>query len=332
MRPSIGLLLGLGLITPAIADILVVGNKAEDTVGFIDLEKGEMIATRQTGHGPHEVAIAPDGRRAAVVAYGTGPQPGDSIHLYDTATASFLGKIDLGRFTRPHGIVWHPDGADLLVTTEGSGHLLLIDAGTGAIGRAIETGAHGSHMLALSPDGGRAFVANLGSDSVSVIDIVAGSRVAIIETGRESEGIAITPDGREVWVGNRGEDKVMVFDSVSLERLAVISTGTMPIRVAISPDGRTAVTSNARAGTLSIIDTASKKVVKTVSVKAGEKETPLPVTLLFRPDGGALYVSLTNLNSVAVFDPADWSLKARIKAGSGSDGLGYSPLAPELGE
>ncbi|RMD89483.1 MAG: YncE family protein, partial [Alphaproteobacteria bacterium] len=45
------------LPAPAWAETLVVGNKEADSVGFIDLARGEMIVTRPTGEGPHEVAV-----------------------------------------------------------------------------------------------------------------------------------------------------------------------------------------------------------------------------------------------------------------------------------
>ncbi len=63
------LLLGFGFDARG-AGTLIIGNKGEDTVSFVDLSDGREVARAKTGPNPHEVAIAPDSRQAAVVAYG----------------------------------------------------------------------------------------------------------------------------------------------------------------------------------------------------------------------------------------------------------------------
>ena len=320
-------LLGVVMSIPGAAQTLVVGNKNADTAGFVDLDSGEMRVERATGPGPHEVAVSPDGRIAAVVAYGSAEEPGKTIGLFDVASATAIGMIDLGAHNRPHGIVWLPDSRHLAATVQGSGHLLVVDSETREIVKAVATGAQGSHMVALSPDGGRAYVANVGGDSFSVIDIAAGERVAVVPAGRESEGIAVTPDGGEIWVANRGADSVFVYDAESFERIAEIGTGRVPIRVAVSPDGRTVAVSNAGEGSVELIDRAGRTVTRSLRF-AGESGSPaMPVTLLFSPDGERLFVALTAIATVAEIDTANWQTLKLIAAGAGSDGLGWSPLS-----
>lgn len=321
------ILLGVMASWKAAAQTLVVGNKGADTAGFVDLVSGAMRVERATGPAPHEVAVSPDGALAAVVAYGSAAAPGTTISLFDVASATALGVIDLGAHRRPHGIVWLPDGRHLAVTTEGSGHLLIVDSESRRIAKAIDTGAPGPHLLALSPDGKRAYVANRGGDSFSVIDIVAGERLAIVPAGRESEGIAVTPDGREIWVGNRAADSVFVYDSASLDKVAEIATDKMPIRVAVSPDGQTVAISNGGAASVGLFDRASRKIVRSIHFAEDSGAPVMPVTLLFSPDGRRLFVALTAIATIAVIDTATWQTVDRIAAGTGSDGLGWSPLA-----
>ncbi|WP_150002467.1 YncE family protein [Iodidimonas gelatinilytica] len=312
----------------AVAQTLVVGNKTADTLGFIDISSGEMRAVRATGHGPHEVAISPDGTVAAVVSYGSAKQAGHTIGLFDVQSATPLKVIDLGKHTKPHGLLWMPDGERLVITAEGSGSLLLVKAQTGEIQHVIATGQSGSHMVALSPDARLAYISNLGSNSFTVIDLETGKRLTTIKAGLETEGIAVTPDGREIWVSNRAADTVTLFDADGYEPLAIIETGEMPIRVAISPDGRFAAVSNARDSTISVIDTESRTVIQTIPLSSSGQATALmPVTLLFSPDGTRLYAALTNVAEIAVIDTATWRQTGHFKAGAGSDGLGWSPLA-----
>lgn len=313
------LLLALAVSTtvPAVAATLLTGNKAENSVSFIDLATAKERARLPTGPMPHEIAVAPDGKTAAVVAYGA-----KQIDLYDVAGAKHLKTIDLGTNQRPHGIAWLKSGR-IVATTEGSSTLSLVDPKTGKVD-AIATGAKGSHMVAVTPDERRAFVSNLGSRNVTAIDLVKRTKIADLSAGEEPEGIALTPDGRELWVANRGDDTVMVFDAATLERRATIAVGDMPIRLAISPDGRTAVTSDLLDGGLTLIDVATRKPTRKVKV-SGEREA-MQVTIMFANDGGRIYAAETGRAQIAEVELATGKRLRTLPAGQGADGLGYSPV------
>lgn len=311
------MLLALALSTalPSAAATLLVGNKAEDSVSFIDVATGKERARLPTGPMPHEIAVSPDGRTAAVVAYGA-----KRIDLYDVAGAKHLKAIDLGANQRPHGIAWLKSGR-IVATTEGSSTLSLVDPKTGKVD-SIATGAKGSHMVVVSRDERRAYVSNLGSRNVTVLDLVTRKRIADLSAGDEPEGIALTPDGRELWVANRAEDSVMVFDAASLDPLATIAVGDMPIRLAISPDGRTAVTSNFLAGSLTLIDVKARKVLREAKV-SGDRAAQ-QVTIMFANDGKRLYAAETGKAQIAEVELASGKLLRTLPAGKGADGLGYS--------
>ena len=321
----------LGLLTlSAAAETLLVGNKGDDTVGFIDLSQGDagaLVMTRPTGPSPHEVAVDPSGSLAAVVAYGDNRREGRAIDLFRVQTGERLASVSLAPHSSPHGLVWLPDGRQLVVTSEGSDHVLVVDMIAEEIVQAIETGADGSHMVAVSADGTRAFTANIDDGSVSVFDLSQGERLARVQAGPGTEGIALTPNGSELWVSNREGDTVMVYDAQSIGRLATIETGRFPIRVAISPDGETVIVSNARDGTLSVIDRQDRTVIETVSLTPTKDTPSVPVTVLFHPDGERLFVSMTSPGEIAVLDTETWNQIGTIAAGRGADGLGYSALS-----
>lgn len=259
---------------PASADTLIVGNKGEASVSLIDLDTGRERARLETGEQPHEIAVSPDGARAAVVSYA-----GTTVDIFDIARAEKIETIDLAPNRAPHGIVWTRDNR-LVITTEGSGTLTVVEMGTGVVS-AVETGQDGSHMVAVSPDLSRAYVANLGSGTASVIDLQAMEKLTDLPVGAAAEGIALTPDGGQLWVADRDGAKVAVFDTGTLERIGEVAVGENPIRVAISPDGRTAITSNFGEGTLSVIDVATRSVTRTQPVLGGAEVAQ--VTILFSP-------------------------------------------------
>ena len=84
---------------PATGPVLLIGNKGEDTLSFVDLASGQELGRQPTGKAPHEIAISPDGKTAAVVAYG-----GRTIDLFDVASRTKLKTIDLAPNEGP---AWH---------------------------------------------------------------------------------------------------------------------------------------------------------------------------------------------------------------------------------
>lgn len=318
MRPFL-LATVLALAAPATAQTLLVGNKGEDTVSFIDLKTGRELARTATGRMPHEIAVSPDGKRAAVVAYG-----GNSIDVFDVASAKSVERIDLGTNLRPHGLVWLPDGR-LVATAEGSSTLVVVRmaGGAGERVRSFPTTQQGSHMVAINPRG-PAYVANIPAGTVSVVDVQGNAPIRLIQTGPRPEGIALSPDGKRLWVADLEDHKVRVYDTETLKQLTVLPAGQTPIRIAITPDGRRAYASNVGAGTLSVYDAVALKPSRTITVSGDPKAAQ--VTILLSKDGKRLYAAETGVNQVAEVDLTTGKVLRRLPAGKNGDGLAISPL------
>ncbi len=332
---------GAGLLAGTVeagGGTLIVRNKAEAAVSVLDRDSGREVFKLPVGEGPHEVAVAPDGKTAVVANYGA-RTPGSTLTVLDLPTRSPVKTIDLGAFKRPHGIGFLPDGRRVAVTSEVKRALLLVDVRTGRIEKHFDTTQEISHMVALTPKADRAFVANIGSGSVSVLDLTTGKLPAVIQTGAGAEGIAVTPDGKEVWVANRGADTLSVIDAASLKIVETIPCKSFPIRIAFTPDGRFALVSNARSGEVAVFDTRSRKELRRIPMRAkakGDKDerlfgnrfgdSPVPVGLLIPPDGRHAYVANTNADLITVIDLKTWKVVDRFRAGKEPDGMGYSPL------
>lgn len=300
---------------------LLVGNKGEDTLSFIDLKSGRETARRETGPNPHEIAISPDGRLAAVVNYG-----GDTIDVFEVASHSKIETISLAPNKRPHGIIWLDDGR-IIATTEGSDSLTIVSPPINdTLDRkisSISTGQKGSHMVVISPDKQRAFVSNLQSGTVSVLDLASNKKITDLPAGTEPEGLAITPDGKTLWVADRKSDELHVFETESLKKLKTIATGKFPIRVAISPDGKTAVTSELGDGSIGLFDVAT--MARTKQIKVGGGQSFGQVTILFSANGKRLYAAETGIDRIAEIDMDTGKIQGRLLAGKNGDGLGIAP-------
>jgi YVTN family beta-propeller protein len=314
----LGLAVALGLgAASAAAETLLVGNKGEDTLSFVDLRTGAELGRAKTGRMPHEIAVSPDGRQAAVVAYG-----GTTIDVFDVRSRAKLRTIELAPNQGPHGLIWLPDGR-LVATTERSRTVTLVDTRAGDKVTTVRTDQQGTHMVAVSPDRKRAYTANIPAGTVTVIDLAAGAKLRDLTVGGRPEGIALSRGGGELWVADLEGARVQAFDTKSFRKLAEVKTGPVPIRVAVSPDGRWVVTSNLGNGGLTVINARTRKAAREVPV-SGE-EAAAQVTILFSADGKRLYAAETGRDQVAEVDFATGKVLRRLKAGRQGDGLAIAP-------
>lgn len=316
------------------AGTIVVLNKDGASASLIDRATGTEVKRLGVGLGPHEVTVSPDGKTAVVANYGEG----QTLSVIDLPSQEVVKVIDLEPYHRPHGIVYLPDGQRVVVTTEAEQKLLIVNIETGKVEKAIDTGARGSHMVAIGARAEQAFVANMGSNSVSVIDLASGQRLAEISTGIETEGVDVSPDGGEVWVSNRKEHSLSIIDVGSREVVAKVECAKFPIRLKFTPDGKYVFVSNAVSGDVAIIDAKTRQEVKRlkmpVEIDDAQSDQPsntfragtVPIGIVIPPDGKHAYVANSNVHRVTVIDIETLEIVGEFKAGERPDGLAYSPL------
>lgn len=323
-RPAAALLLlaataARPAIDPGPAGTLVVANQQSADVTLVTLPAG---TTRQVavGAGPHEAAVTADGRWGIVTVYGTREEMGTRLAVVDLATGALVRHVALGTYTRPHGVVALPgEGNRVVVTSEASQRLLVVDLARDSVVAAIATGAPGSHMVAVSRDGRRAYTANIPAGSMSEIDLVEGRLVRQVAVGPVSEGIALSPDGREAWVGSNAARTIAVVD---LARGTVTDTLTgvgVPYRLAFSPDGRTVAVADPEGNAVHLLDAATRRPLASV----GGLGSPRGVQ--FAPDGASVFATLGAENAVAVIDVAARAVRGRHAVGAVPDGVAFAP-------
>jgi YVTN family beta-propeller protein len=327
------------LTTPSVAadeGLLIVLNKSGASASILDLKTGDELARLDTGAGPHEVAVSPDGKTAVVANYGA-QEPGNSLTVLDVTERSISSTIDLGDNRRPHGVLYLDDER-ILVTTEDSQKLLLVDVGAGKIVSAMDTGGRVGHMVAVTGDATRAFVPHMFSDTLACFDLKDGSREALVELESQPEGIDIRPGHDEVWVTNRAADTISIVDTKSLKVVGTIACGRFPIRLKFTPDGRHALVSNARSGDVAVFDAEFRQEVHRIAMLAdaiSEKDerlfgdqfedSPVPVGIVVHPNGERAYVANTNADVISVLDLKEWKLVDRLVAGEEPDGMAWAP-------
>lgn len=338
--PAWPLLLLLLLALSSGAETLLVVRKSDAAVDFVDPGSGLRLASVAVADGPHEIAVSPDGLRAVVSNYGTRERPGASLSLLDLAQPRELRRIELPAGARPHGLAWYAPGR-IAVTAEGARRLYVLDATSGAILQRVDTGAEGSHMVAVDGAQGRAYVTNLGAGTTGVFDLERGTPLASLATGAGSEGLALVREGRELWVAARGEDRVRIVDTQSLAIVGEIAVPGLPIRLMPSHDGRSVLASSAISGELQVLDVASRRLRASLKLDvplaahatqrpfAGlAPGSPLPVGVAVATDDRAWYVAASMADAVLVIDPATLSVIRTIGVEGEPDGLGLTGTQP----
>ncbi|MCC6130460.1 MAG: YncE family protein [Acidobacteria bacterium] len=337
LSPLIAALMLTASSGPASAATLIALNKGEATASLIDAASGETRAVVETGAGPHEVAVSPDGKLAVVTNYGQ-KEPGSTLTVIDISGGKAAGTIDLGPHKRPHGIEFLPGGKEVAVTVEESDAVVLVDVPARKVTKTISTGQKLSHMLAVDSNGSRIYVANIRSGSVTALDVMTGESKSVA-TGDGAEGIGLTPDGKELWVTNRAADTISVLDPATLEKKRTLASASFPIRLRFTPDGKRALVSNARSGDVVFFDTASGKELNRVKMDFtsadpdgrlfGDRfgKSPVPIGILIPPSGKVAYVANANADLIAVIDLEKGAVTAAVKAGKEPDGLGWSPVS-----
>lgn len=324
MRNSVSAIAAVAaLLSPAAAATLIVGNKVENTVSFVDLENGVEVARRDTGRAPHEIAVSPDGKRAVVVSYRADGYVGETLDVFDVERAEKIATISIAGHKAPHGLKWLPGTSRVIATTEGSKEVIIVDVDNGEVVDAAPTGAEGAHMVALSPDAKRAFAASIGGGYFVAYDLDPLKARKTVKAGDGAEAITVTPDGKEIWVGNNDSRSIMVFDAKKLKKKTEIKTEGVPIRVEISPDGAVAAVSEADRNRVLVFDVATRVLLRMIDLPEG---AIVPVTMLFAPDGAALFVAATGSSKVIEIETSGWTVARVFDVGEGSDGLGLSPL------
>jgi YVTN family beta-propeller protein len=296
---------------------LLVLNKEDSTLSFIDPASGKTLATIPTGNGPHEIETTADSRTAVVTNYG-GQVAGTSLSIVDISTRRERQRVDLAALVRPHGLA--PVGQSMYFTAEDSQSVGRLDVATARVDWRFPTGQLRTHMVVASRDGSMLFTTNMQSNTVSVIDVApAGdAKQTLIPVGAGPEGMDLSPDGKQLWVANSGSGSVSIVDVVTRKVVGQLDIGTQRSnRLKFTPDGLLALVSDISKGELVLIDVRSRQVSKRISIGAGASG------ILVSPDGARAYVAASGERKLAVVDLKQMAVSGKIDTGSGPDGMAW---------
>jgi len=296
---------------------LLVLNKADATLAFVDPTTMEVVAKIATGNGPHEVAVTGDGKTAIVANYGTGPEPGATLSIVDVAARAERKRLKLP-VLRPHGL--YAVGQRVWFTAEGSRVAgSIVDDGVEAI---FGTSAEVSHMIVTTPDQKKLYTANIGSDSVTMIDLSGAPRVVRLKqiaAVKGPEGIDLR--GEELWAASRAPNGgIAIIDVASDTVKQTIATTTKSInRVKFTVDGKRVLVSDPPANEVLVYDAATREIVKRIATPEG------PSGIVVVPDGKRAFVACAGAGKVVAIDLESLTVIGSVATGNVPDGMAWAP-------
>lgn len=317
----------------SLSGTIVSANMTANTASVVDVASGELRATYETGQGPHEVAISNDGRWAVISVYGDRNSIGHSLLVLDLEGRNAPRTIEMGDLKRPHGMRFLPGDKKLVVTSEATQKISLVDFAKGTVDTTIATNQPATHMVVIDAPGKRAYTTNISAKSVSVLDLVKDTLVRNIDVGQRIEGIGINPDASEVWLGANDGKVVLVYNPNNGDKVASIEGFGMAYRMSVTPDGKYAVVSDPGAERVMIVDAKSHKILHTLEmtnlpgVSGDGAAHPSPQGVILSRDGKIGFVTLKAIGEVAVIDIAGGKVLKTLQVGGGSDGVGFSQLS-----
>lgn len=303
---------------PGVSGTLIVTNKSPSTATVIDVASGRTLATIPTGAGPHEIVLSADARTVVVTDYSG--RPGRTLTVIDVPAFKVVRTIELAAHPRPHGIVFLPGDSLVAVTSEASGHVVVVNVADGTIRRAVATEAQGSHMVGVVASGVKAYTGNMGSHTVSELDLATGRLLRSIAVPSVPEAINVTPDGSEIWVGSNQTGRITVIDAATWTTSTAAEGFAWPYRILFTPDVKMVLMPDMTKENLRILERATRREVASIALPGAG-----PQGITVTPDGRHAFLSLSKQGRVAVIDLRTLAIAGYIEAGATPDGIVYTP-------
>ena len=317
-RLVIAMILGIGATSSAqrANPFLVVANQRSGVATIVDLPSGRVTHV-DLGLNPHEVAISPDARVAALTIPSEGFRNGRKVVVLDLATLKVARAVELRGYKDPHGLAFISDSVALVGTLAGTS-AVYVDVRNGKVLRAVDGLPANPYVVKLTTTG-RAYASSPHSSKVSEIDVAAGRLLRVLDIPDDPAGIAVSADGKELYAAvwrEKAGGGIAVYD---LEKNAVVAKlpATQPRRITLTPNEKLVVASDR--DHLRIIDRATRQVR---SVELGRNSGGSGVVC--SPDSLRCYVALSQAGEIVEVDVSAGRVLRRFVAQKGVDGIAYA--------
>jgi YVTN family beta-propeller protein len=157
-------------------------NVGPGTVSVLDMQTRKTIKVIPISATTQRISISPDDRWVF-----TADQTKPRMAAIDTSTNEVKHWIPLA--STGYGSTVTPDGKWLLVALPETNKVAMIDLGTMQVVRNIDVPAY-PQAVVVSPDSKTAYASCMHADKVAEIDLAGAKATRVIETGKQTDGLA----------------------------------------------------------------------------------------------------------------------------------------------
>jgi YVTN family beta-propeller protein len=247
-----------------------VGKQDPQGVSAIDLNSKALAGTFSDAdlQAPDGCVVSPDGKKLYLA-----DRKANAVFVFETGSRRLRKKIAVGE--EPRRGLFLPNGK-LVVGSDGTNSLNLIDPATDTVIRTIKAGPEGwnidPRILALTPDGKYLVVAKVSADILAFYN--PDTLDFIVEYGvrRSPQALVMAPDGKTVYVLSVAENLVVIvkeFNGKEWRAGVTIPVGPpLPLSLVGDPKGQYLYLSR-RDGTIAVVEIPSNAVTTIPDAKGG---------------------------------------------------------------
>ncbi len=289
--------------------------------------------------GPHNLAVAPDGRSYYVsVAHGT---PYGSLWKLDAGGDAVLGTSPAELF--PTTIALTPDGQYAFVANsdfhgDHPRENVISVVHTASMRKITDLPACGMpHGVKANHAGTRVYVSCMHSDEILEYDV---GTLALLRRAPTGDGhgpgghgacaptfVTVSPDDSRLYVACNTANTLQVWDARAFRRSAEVPVGKGAYNVEPSPDGAMVVVTNKKDRSVSLVDARTLTEVARVPTSK-----PVVHGIAFSPDGRVAYISCESVGSdpgaVDVLDLAARRVVASVAVSGQPTGIAVRTVRP----
>lgn len=226
----------------------------------------------------------------------------NTVTVLDVVNVRLDRELPVG--PNPVAVASSPSRNEVYVVNSGTGanmgFVSVINAENNSVAANIQV-----HRRPVSIDldaaGDRAYVANAGSNTVSVLDLKARREIATIGAGEEPVEARLAPDGKTVVVPNRRGNSVSLVDPAMRGVRAYFEGCPGASDAVVLPDSSKAFVACAGGHQVMAIALARPEAHPATPdrMEAMLDVGRSPVQLALKPDGGEVFVSNSQSNSIS---------------------------------
>ena len=232
----------------------------------------------------------------------------NTVSIFDVINLRLDRELPVG--INPTGVTANPKRNEVYVVNSGTGQMngsiSIIDTEKNAVAATVPLHRQ-PYFIEVNPAGDTAYVANSGSNSVSILDLKTRREIAVVGTGEGPGLVRIAPDGKSLVVTNRVGNSVSILGQMNSPndwRVRKVIEGCPGATDAVVlPDSTKAFA--ACSGGHQIMAIALARAADANSPAQPDALEALldvghsPVQLALKPDGGELFVSNFDSDSIS---------------------------------